>query len=175
MTHNRSILNKLLVKNEYHCITGSFRLKILNFRILPWKKISIIYLRDHLTVSRSGGFSLPISLKSSALRTISLRADLDVRALGFFESSPELLREHRGRPLKFWTQTDKKTERNWVFRTKTDQKGFCLGPNWSITGVFGQFGSKSPNYGPFWSFRAKLINHGRFWSVESKLPNHGLF
>ena len=40
------MLNKLLVENEYHCITGSFRLKILNFRIFPLKKFSIIYLRD---------------------------------------------------------------------------------------------------------------------------------
>ena len=70
---NRSILKQFLVENKYHGITGSFRPKILTFRVISWKKFSIIYLRDHLTVSRSGGYSLSISLKSSALRTLSLR------------------------------------------------------------------------------------------------------
>ena len=43
---NRSILKLFLVENKYHGITGLIRPNILTFRVISWKKFSIIYLRE---------------------------------------------------------------------------------------------------------------------------------
>ena len=107
---NRSILKQFLVENKYHGITGSFRPKILTFRVISWKKFSIIYLRDHLTVSRSGGYSLSISLKSSALRTLSLRILETFVLETFWRAAPScseiIAEDHCIRPVEtnalFW-------------------------------------------------------------------------
>ena len=114
---NRSILKQFLVENKYHGITGSFRPKILTFRVISWKKFSIIYLRDHLTVSRSGGYSLSISLKSSALRTLSLRILETFVLETFWRAAPscsEIIGEDHWSQLLSATSTMQITRQNWL-------------------------------------------------------------
>ena len=77
----RSILNKVFVEKEYYCITGSFRLQILTFRVFLEKKRSSYLFRRSRIVSSSGVFLLERarevlhaqSFFSTSLRRISSR------------------------------------------------------------------------------------------------------
>ena len=92
-------MNNLLVENEYHCITASFRRKILNFRVFSEKIRSSYLFRRTRIVSSSRVFLLESARESSTPRAFSLRVTRRIFTRGHFTSPHEPLYEPRGRSL----------------------------------------------------------------------------
>ena len=156
-------MNNLLVENEYHCIKGSFRLKILTFGVFLEKIRSSNLFRRTRIVSSSRVFLLESARKSSTPRTFSLRVTRRIFTRGHFTSPHEPLYEPRGRSLglitcflqicSFWLLVH-------TLSREAIEDSLILFPRWGLTlfllVYFYSFGSNSGLCqvwtGPIWSY-----------------------